>query len=142
MRPKYQQLKLVNEINVVPYIDVMLVLLVIFMITAPLLAQGVKVDLPDAKAEVLPPSQKEPFIVSVDKGGRFYFNATKSPSQPLDDDQLGVEVAAHIQLEPNRSVLVNGDKGVDYGRVVTAMAIIQSAGAKSVGLMTSSQNEG
>lgn len=130
------------EINVVPYIDVMLVLLVIFMITAPLLSQGVKVDLPQASAQSIPDKQREPIIVSIDAQGNYYLNISQNPSQPITagnlTSQIATELSGQSQTEAwqQRQVLVKGDKNVDYGKVVQAMVLLQAAGAKSVGLIT------
>ena len=127
------------EINVVPYIDVMLVLLVIFMITAPLLTQGVKVDLPKASAQSLPPDQ-QPIVVSVDAQGNYYLNISSTPNQPIDPITLSNRVAAELQAATqqgqSRNVMVKGDEHVDYGKVVSAMVLLQQAGAPSVGLIT------
>ncbi|MGB5338075.1 MAG: protein TolR [Gammaproteobacteria bacterium] len=124
------------EINVVPYIDVMLVMLVIFMITAPLLTQGVKVDLPQASAEVLPADQQEPLVVNVDAEGRMYLNIGTTPNDPVDAETLVEKVAAVIRRRHDRSVLVRGDHAVDYGTVVAAMVLLQQAGVPNVGLVT------
>lgn len=129
------------EINVVPYIDVMLVLLVIFMITAPLLNQGINVDLPQAKAQTLPPQEKEPVVVSVDAKGLYYLNIATDPESPLSAEEILKRVSAELHVSKQqggqqRAVLVKGDKNVDYGHVVQAMILLQQAGAASVGLMT------
>jgi biopolymer transport protein TolR len=128
----------VAEINVVPFIDVMLVLLVIFMITTPLLTQGVKIELPKTEAKALPPNQKEPLIITVDAEGKFYLNIAEKPSQPITPRVLSQLVTK--QLEGNareeRPVLVRGDKNSNYGKIVEAMVLLQQAGAKSVGLIT------
>jgi biopolymer transport protein TolR len=125
-----------GEINVVPYIDVMLVLLIIFMVTAPLLTQGVKVDLPKAGAEPLPPEAQEPLVLSIDKEGRLYLNVGASPNAPIGADLVGVRVAAALRQAPERPVLVKADESIAYGRVVDAMVILQRAGAKKVGFIT------
>ncbi len=125
-----------SEINVVPYIDVMLVLLVIFMVTAPLLTQGVKVDLPQAASEPIESEQLEPLVVTVDAGGNYYLNIGADPKQAIDHQALVNKVAAVLRHKPDTPVLVRGDKDVSYGRVVTAMALLQRAGAPSVGLIT------
>lgn len=126
------------EINVVPYIDVMLVLVVIFMITAPLLSQGVNVDLPKAQAKTLT-SQIEPIIVSIDASGRYFLN-TEASQQPIALSQLKDNVAKELALSKNqgqiREVFVKGDKHVDYDKVMQAMVILQQAGAANVGLIT------
>jgi biopolymer transport protein TolR len=130
------------EINVVPYIDVMLVLLVIFMITTPLLSQGVKVNLPQATAQPLTNKNKEPIIVTVDAEGNYYLNIAHPAEKPLDAAALQNQVAAELtntnQQEQPRQVLVKGDRAVDYGKVVQAMVLLQQAGASTVGLMTDS----
>lgn len=133
---KSSKRKPVSEINVVPYIDVMLVLLIIFMITAPLVQQGVEIDLPQASANPIPPEQREPLIVSISKAGDFYLNIGENNQQPVDEVLLGNRVAAVIKNHPQTPVLVRGDKAVDYGRVTEAMVLLQSAGVEKVGLMT------
>lgn len=124
------------EINVVPYIDVMLVLLVIFMITAPLLAQGVKVDLPDAAAESLPPEASLPIVVTVDTNGSYFLNVNEQPETPVEASNLVVLVAAELKARADAPVMVRGDSAVPYGEVVKVMTLLQSAGAKSIGLVT------
>ena len=140
MRKRRAVSKTLAEINIVPYIDVMLVLLVIFMVTAPLLQQGVNVDLPQASAETLPPQDVEPIIVSVDKAGLYYLNIADQPAKPIVDKAMMLRVAAALQINPDRKVLVKGDQGVHYGKVVGAMVLMQRAGAKGVGLITQSDN--
>jgi biopolymer transport protein TolR len=129
-----------SEINVVPFIDVMLVLLVIFMITTPLLTQGVKVDLPKTASKALPDDQKEPLIVTVDANGNFYLNISSKPNQPITPRVLShlvsTQLGANVDTSPQRPVLVRGDKNTNYGKVVEAMVLLQAAGAKSVGLIT------
>ncbi len=133
----------ISEMNVVPFIDVMLVLLVIFMITTPLLTQGVKVELPKTEAKALPPDQKEPLIVTVDATGNFYLNIADKPDQPITARALSHVVATQLSGEntasEQRPVLVRGDKSVNYGKVVEAMVLLQQAGAKRVGLITQSE---
>jgi len=124
------------EINVVPYIDVMLVLLVIFMITAPLLTQGVDVDLPQATAEPLSKDADEPLIVSVDVNGNYYLNVGDDPDTPIDADKMITMVAAVLRHKPGTPVMIKGDRNVLYEKVVTAMTFLQSAGVPSVGLIT------
>lgn len=131
-----QRKKLNAEMNVVPYVDVMLVLLVIFMTTAPLLLQGVEVDLPEATAKVIPQKAEPPMVVSIDKNGNYYLNIADQPKRPLESNTLLIRVAAELKRSPKRALLVKGDKNVDYGKVVQAMALLQQAGASSVGLMT------
>jgi len=124
-----------GEINVVPYIDVMLVLLIIFMITAPLLTQGVKVDLPKAPAEPIAPQRLQPLVLSVDREGRLYLNIGSTPQAPLDDNTLAARATAALRRAPDTPVLVKADSAVAYGRVVQAMVILQRAGAAKVGLV-------
>ncbi len=126
----------ISEINVVPYIDVMLVLLVIFMITAPLLTQGVKVDLPRADARPVDTRAQEPLVVSVDASGNYYVNYGDDQDQPIGAQLLVARVGALLRLRPGVPVVVKGDKNVPYGDVVHVMTLLQTAGAPSVGLMT------
>jgi biopolymer transport protein TolR len=125
-----------SEINVVPYIDVMLVLLIIFMITAPLLTQGVKVDLPQAAAEPLPPESEEPVVVSVTAAGDYYIDLGEDSDSPVDAETLQLRVAAVLRNSPRTPIMVRGDRAVDYGQVIDAMVLLQAAGAPSVGLVT------
>jgi biopolymer transport protein TolR len=128
--------RLMGEINVVPYIDVMLVLLIIFMITAPLLTQGVKVDLPKGAAEPLEAQHIPPLVLSVDRAGRLYLNVGPEPQRPLDDASVAARASATLQRNPETQVLVKADSAVAYGRVVQAMVILQHAGARTVGFIT------
>lgn len=123
------------DINIVPYIDVMLVLLVIFMVTAPLLQQGVSVDLPKAQAKTLT-QEKDPIILSIDSEGRYYLNFVSTPHLPIDKKLIAQKVQNEIKDTPKRKVLVKGDKNIDYGSVIQAMVLLQKAGADQVGLMT------
>ena len=125
-----------GEINVVPYIDVMLVLLIIFMVTAPLLAQGVKVDLPKASAEPLPPDALEPLVLSVDKQGRLFLNVGGTPTVAISEDVLTARATAAMRRNPDRAVLLKAYENIPYGRAVDAMVILQHAGAKKVGFIT------
>ena len=124
-----------GEINVVPYIDVMLVLLVIFMVTAPMLSQGIKVDLPKAAAEPIQPDDLEPLVLSVDPDGLMYLNIG-DPKQPLTADRVLEVASAAMRREPERPVLVKADTAVAYGRVVEGMVLLQQAGATKVGFVT------
>jgi biopolymer transport protein TolR len=130
--------RLMSEINVVPYIDVMLVLLIIFMATAPLLTQGVKVDLPKASAEPLAirnQKDRQPLIVSIDRNARVYLNLGKNPDSALDDASLLARAREALTAGPDRDVLVKADMRVAYGRVMAAMVILQKAGASKVGFL-------
>ena len=127
------------EINVVPYIDVMLVLLIIFMVTAPLLTQGIKVDLPKAGAEPLPEDlmrDHKPLILSVDSGGAYYLNIGEKEESAIDDNKVLERVSAVLRREPKTPVLVKADQNVPYGRVVAGMVLLQQAGAERVGFIT------
>jgi biopolymer transport protein TolR len=128
--------KPMSEINVVPYIDVMLVLLIIFMVTAPLLSQGIKVDLPQTPSAPLPPNEKEPVIVNVDKNGNFFINYGDDQDKPVSADVLINRVGALLKYQPNIPVLIGGDANVPYGQVVQVMSLLQRAGVPSVGMMT------
>jgi biopolymer transport protein TolR len=133
--------KPMGEINVVPYIDVMLVMLVIFMITAPLLNQGVDVDLPQADAEPMDDQQQEPLVLTVDAEGRYFLNVGGDPDAAIDADALVLRASAVLRQRPKTPVLVRGDARVDYGRVVAAMTLLQQAGAPKVGLVTEPEGE-
>jgi biopolymer transport protein TolR len=131
--------RLMSEINVVPYIDVMLVLLIIFMITAPLLTQGISVDLPKAPAEALDPEllkENEPLVLSVDREGRFYLNIGENVEAPVEDSVVIERVSAVIRRNPQTPVLVKGDQSVPYGRVVIGAALLQQSGAAKIGFLT------
>jgi biopolymer transport protein TolR len=139
MTPTRRGRKLMAEINVVPYIDVMLVLLIIFMVTAPLLTQGIKVDLPKAGAEPLPEElmrDHQPLILSVDSEGRLYLNIGKEEETPIAEDAVVQRVSAVLRRDPKTPVLVKADQSVPYGRVVTGMVLLQQAGAEKVGFIT------
>lgn len=124
------------EINVVPYIDVMLVLLVIFMVTAPLLAEGVKVDLPETTSKPLDKVDKEPVVVTVDAKGKYYLNIGETPEESIDDATLVARVAAVLRHRKGADVLVRGDQQVAYGKVIGAMSLLQKAGVNNIGLVT------
>ncbi|KTD00268.1 protein TolR [Fluoribacter gormanii] len=145
IRAKTKRERPISEINVVPYIDVMLVLLVIFMITAPMLSQGVTVDLPKAASQNLAPTDREPIIVSVNQQGTYFLNISSTPAEPIESQALVVRVAAELELAKQSgqklNVLVKGDQGVAYGKVVQAMALLKQAGAEQVGLLTDSEQE-
>jgi biopolymer transport protein TolR len=127
----------VAEINVVPYIDVMLVLLIIFMVTAPLITQGVKVDLPQAAAEPLDKDTKPPLVASVDAQGRYYITLGSNDKESLSAEEVAVLVKAHLVVNPDTPVVVNGDGAVSYNAVIQLMVLLQNvAGVPSVGLMT------
>jgi len=124
------------DINVVPYIDVMLVMLVIFMVTAPLLTPGVSVDLPEADARQIDDPDNEPLVVSVDAAGQLYLNVGDAPDQPLDAQTLVDNLSAVLRRKPGKQVLIRGDHAVDYGAVVSALVLLQQAEIPKVGLVT------
>ena len=132
-----QKRKLIAEINVVPYIDVMLVLLIIFMVTAPLLTQGIKVDLPKAGAEPIRdvPNQP-PLVVSIDAVGNLYINVGDDEDKPLSGKEIVARTGAVLRNRPQTPVLVKADRAVEYGFVVGAMVLLQRAGADNVGFVT------
>lgn len=128
----------IAEINVVPYVDVMLVLLVIFMVTAPIINQGVEVDLPTASAKGLAQDAPLPIIVSVNSRGELFLNISPVPQSPIQPRKLQIEVAAAIAKNSKRPVMVRADKRVNYSTVLDAMVLLQHAGVPSVGLETRS----
>lgn len=134
--PPRKKRRPMSEINVVPYIDVMLVLLVIFMITAPLLTQGVNVELPQAESKVMTEETDEPLVVTVTANGDYYLNVGDDVDKPIDHQMLVTRVAAVLRHKPKTPVMVRGDTHVEYGKVVVAMSLLQKAGAPSVGLIT------
>lgn len=134
-RNRRRQRRLKAEINVVPYIDVMLVLLVIFMVTAPLLHLGVDIQLPQAAAKSLQ-NDKQPVLVSVDKDGQIYLTLGSAPREKIDADELVRKVHAFVDANPKVSVLVGGDKRIDYGRIMQVLVMLQQAGVPHVGLMS------
>jgi biopolymer transport protein TolR len=129
--------RLIGEINVVPMIDVMLVLLVIFMATAPLLTQGVQVELPKASAQPLPPSNQRspPLILSIDRQGLRYLNTSRDAERPLDEAELRAAVSAALAVDPQRDVFVKGDERAAYGHVATAMVLLKDAGAARISFL-------
>ncbi len=133
--------KPMSEINVVPYIDVMLVLLVIFMVTAPLLTQGVKVDLPQANANPLPTQSQELLVVSVNAAGQFFLNFGDDKDRPVNPNVLLTRVTGLLRVNPKVPVVVKGDENVSYGAMIDLMVLLQKAGVPSVGLMTDAPEE-
>jgi len=137
MATPLQKRKLMGEINVVPYIDVMLVLLVIFMVTAPLLTQGIEVDLPKANAAPIQDAQdQDPLVLSVDAAGNLYLNAGDDEDKPTSGEEIKRRVGIVLGEQPNTPVLVKADRAVPYGNVVGAMVVLQRAGAQSIGFVT------
>ncbi|HEY3644020.1 MAG TPA: protein TolR [Gammaproteobacteria bacterium] len=133
--------RMMGEINVVPYIDVMLVLLVIFMITAPLLSEGVKVDLPQANAKPIDLKQDEtPVILTVNAAGQYFLNIGTPQDQPIGADIVVARVVAVLKLNPSVHVFVRGDRKATYDKVINGIALLQGAGVPSVGLETEPDN--
>lgn len=130
--------RLMGEINVVPYIDVMLVLLIIFMVTAPLLSQGIEVELPDAAAEPLSSDmqESEPLILSVDAAGAYYLNVGDNEDSPREPAEIFRLAQTVLGKQPDVPVLVKADENVAYGRVVSGMVLLQQAGALKIGFLT------
>ncbi|APE32265.1 protein TolR [Halomonas aestuarii] len=128
--------KPMGEINVVPFIDVMLVLLVIFMITAPMLTQGVQVDLPQVTSEPIEETEdRDPIVVSVDRDGQ-YFISLGGDESPVSLDEVSERVIILLDRQPGTQVMVRGDRNVPYGQVVTLMSTLQTAGVSNVGLIS------
>lgn len=137
MSTPLQKRKLMAEINVVPYIDVMLVLLIIFMVTAPLLTQGVKVELPKAGAEPIEDVPNHPpLIVSVDVDGNLYINVGDDEDEPVSGQEIVAQTSRVLRNSADTPILVKADRAVPYGNVVGAMVLLQQAGAENVGFVT------
>lgn len=142
MSRRNKRRKPMGEINVVPYIDVTLVLLIIFMITTPMLQTGVEVELPKAEAATVDSGEGEPpVVVSIKKTGEFYLSVGGQTDEPIAQDEIDTRVASVLAEKPSVQVLINADKSVDYGTVVTVMASLKNAGVANVGLMTKSDNQ-
>ena len=137
MARQFARRKPIAEINVVPYIDVTLVLLIIFMITAPLLQTGVEVDLPQAEAKTVSQDSDLPIVITIDKDGQYFIDVGGEDDEPVQAQELLIRVAAILRRRPKTKVLLRGDQSVDYGTVVTVMAALKNAGVHGVGLMTS-----
>ena len=134
---KTRKRRLMSEINVVPYIDVMLVLLVIFMVTAPLLTQGIEVELPQAAADPIQSEpDREPLVLSIDAEGGLYLNVGDQRARAIDSEQVVELVSAVLRVNPTTPVLVKADQQVAYGVVVQAMVLLQQSGAATVGFLT------
>ena len=131
--------KPVAEMNVVPYIDVMLVLLVIFMVTAPMLTQGLDVELPKAVTDNLALKNRDPVVISVKADGSYWFKQGNAADRRVSRDALGDAVKEALRATPDAPVLVNGDRRVSYGVVVSLMAGLQQAGIANVGLLTQAE---
>ncbi len=137
MTTPLQKRKLMGEINVVPYIDVMLVLLIIFMVTAPLLTQGIEVELPKAGAEPIESAvDDQPLVLSVDSAGNLYLNVGDDEDEPKNAETIVRDVRIVLDAQPQTPVLVKADRAVEYGYVVGAMVLLQRGGADNVGFVT------
>ena len=137
MSRKHGRRKPMGEINVVPYIDVTLVLLIIFMITTPMLQTGVEVDLPQAESAMVEQKEGEPpIVISIKEQGEYYINIDGQNDELIEPGAINDRVAAVLSNKPGTQVLISADKGVDYGAVVTVMAALKNAGVPTVGLMT------
>lgn len=128
--------KLVAEINVVPYIDVMLVLLVVFMITAPMMTQGIQVELPKTSSAAIPSKDQEPVIVSIKKNGHFFINVGGDEKKTSSLDTIKGHALRIVKYKPETLFLVEGDESVAYGEVIALMAVLQGAGIEKLGLVT------
>ncbi len=133
--------RLVAEINVVPYIDVMLVLLIIFMVTAPLLKQGVEVDLPTAPSKNLDINSPDPIIISVDKSGGRYLSIASDPDAQIDDEQLVSLLQNQRSLDKNRAIMIKGDKNSPYQFIIETLVLLQQSNIQSVGLITEASTD-
>lgn len=133
--------RLAAEINVVPYIDVMLVLLIIFMVTAPLLTTGVNVNLPKAPAKVMEKKDDHPIVLTVEADGAMSLNVGDATDTPLSSDEISDTVAKVLQSRPEAQVMVRGDGASSYNDVIRGMVILQRAGAAQVGLLTDNADD-
>ncbi len=140
---RYKRHCLVAEINVVPYIDVMLVLLVIFMVTAPMLFQGVEVNLPTSNAKAMDSKQKEPIVLSIDQSGNYYLNIAPNPTLKISSMDITNLVQRELKNSKDRlsrPILIKGDRNISYEKIITAMTLLQQAGAPTIGLITNPEN--
>jgi biopolymer transport protein TolR len=136
MKYKKNKRKLLAEINVVPYIDVTLVLLVVFMVTAPLLIQGIDINLPKTVSSSLEKKHEDSLIISIKSNGNLYLNLGSKKELQISKPDLSEKVSKILKQNPNMSVLVRGDKNTSYGEVVRLMSLLQKSGVSSVGLVT------
>ena len=141
MRGRGHKRKPMAEINVVPYIDVTLVLLVIFMITAPLVQTGVDVDLPQAETSTVEQDSQQPVIISIDREGRYFIDIGGNEEEPVSANTILIRVKAVLKNKPGTPIYIRGDRTIAYGKVVSAMAALKNAGVPNVGLMTSSLDQ-
>ncbi|MGZ8218153.1 protein TolR [Methylomagnum sp.] len=135
-RGRGQRRRPMAEINVVPYIDVSLVLLIIFMVTAPMLQTGVDVELQATEGKAFDPSQDLPIIISVKADGRLFVDAGNQSDAEVGEAELPGKVTDALAKKPGLAVLIRGDKNVDYGRVLVVFGALKKAGVDGVSLMT------
>ena len=136
MMQQHNRDSLLSDINVTPFVDVMLVLLIIFMATASVIAQGVNVDLPQADAQTLETEAEDIMIVSIDRDGLYYLNVGDNPDNAMGANEIAAIVRSRLQAEPSTPIVVNGDRSISYDKVIEMMVLLQNSGASSVGLMT------
>ena len=132
------------EINVVPYIDVTLVLLIIFMITTPMLQTGVEVNLPEAESKAVEAegdAANPPIVISIKEDGQYFIKKDNGDDEAIQSDAINPSVVAVLAQKPQTQVLINADKSVDYGTVVTVMAALKNAGVPTVGLITKPEDQ-
>ncbi len=144
MNRRYRRRKPMAEINVVPYIDVTLVLLIIFMITTPMLQTGVEVNLPEAESKAVEPQgdgANPPIVISIKEDGQYFIKKDNGEDEPIQPDTINPSVVAVLAQKPQTQVLINADKSVDYGTVVTVMAALKNAGVPTVGLITKPEDQ-
>ena len=135
IRSKHKKRKLVAEINVIPYVDVTFVLLVVFMVTAPLLMQGVQVNLPAVDSAPIKSNDNDPFIVSIKNDGSYWIDQ-RGKNQNKNLNEIKQIIEKILSQSPEKQILIWGDEKVDYGSVVLLMSELQKVGATSVGLIT------
>ncbi|MGO4702809.1 protein TolR [Dyella sp. 2RAB6] len=138
---RHKRLKLKSEINVVPYIDVMLVLLIIFMVTAPMMNLGVDIQLPQTQAKSLQ-DKKDPVVVSVDENGQIYLSSQGSKREPVSAEDFKAKITAFQKANPELQVLVAGDERANYGKVYLILPVLQEAGVSKIGLMSQPESGG
>ena len=145
--PRRSRPNIYADINIVPYIDVMLVLLVIFMMTTPIIEQGVEVELPQTDANMVEYTKDQPTVITIDKQGDYYINSLEDPTAEKmeEGERVSINIAvnrviARLQIWPEMKVFVRGDKNVDYGSVVELMSLLQQNGVDKVGIVTENPN--